>query len=329
MHQRSASSPSFTETVVRYRFRLMRVLISIPLLLGIFAGTGLALKPDREYPATPSDYGIVFREVEIVTADSITVAGWFFPAQDTAGIVNALVGRMPLPPSYKGEARTYQTLDDEKKATIVICDGDAGNMAYQILYAYHLFTQGFNVLLFDWRGFGASDDWPMNPDQLCYTEFLWDFEAALEYVKQQPEVDSTRIGVFGFSTGAYLSFAMASKSDNVAAYAGRALMTSFAEVAPILKALAPERPLLLPDDYPKNLQPIVVAESITIPVFLVVGEDDDRTPPEMSRRIFAKLQGPKELWIVENAGHGGGKAPEYVNYPEFFNRLAAFFIEHL
>ncbi len=277
----------------------------------------------------PSDYSIIYRAVEIGTSDSITIRGWFFPAQDTIGIINALVGSMPIPPSYKGTVRPYRTIDTNKRATIIICNGDSGNMAYQILYAYNLFTRGFNVLLFDWRGFGQSDEWPMNPDQLCLTEFLIDYRAALDYVREQPEVDSTRIGVFGFSTGAYLSFAIAVESDDIAAYAGRALMTSFDEVAPILRALAPDRPLLLPQNYPEELQPIIAAARMTKPVFLVVGENDDRTPPAMSRLVFSKLQAPKELWVVENAGHGGSKAPEFVDYPLFFQRLAEFFSEHL
>lgn len=49
----------------------------------------------------------------------------------------------------------------------------------------------------------------------------------------------------------------------------------------------------------------------------------------MSKKIMKKLKGPKELWIVPNAEHGGIKGPEYANYPEFYNRLAEFFKQYL
>ncbi len=213
----------------------MRLFLIITITLGKFLTTAHALKPTKEYLAYPSDYGIIYREFQTVTSDSVTIKGWFFPAQVTVGISNSFIGRMPVPKPYKTAARAYHTIDDQKKPTIIICDGDAGNMAYLLPYAYELLTRGFNVVLFDWRGFGQSDVWSMNSDQLCYTEFLLDYRAVIDYVKSQPEVDSNRIGVFGFSTGAYLSFAVAVECDDVAAYAGRALITSSAEVAPIIK----------------------------------------------------------------------------------------------
>ena len=68
-----------------------------------------------------------------------------------------------------------------------------------------------------------------------------------------------------------------------------------------------------------------IADGVGAAVFLVVGEKDQRTPPWMSEKILALLKGPKELWIVPGAGHGGSSAPEYTGLPEFFDRLAAFF----
>jgi uncharacterized protein len=288
-----------------------------------------ALKPDREYQTIPSEYSIIYRDVSFETEDGITIHGWFFPAQDTSGIQNRVVGHFPVEDVYKGEARPYQTIDSTRRKTIIVCDGDGGNMSYMILYAYHLFTRGYNVLMFDWRGFGKSDEWMMDQDMLCYTEFLKDYDAAIEFVKRQPEVDSTRIGVFGMSTGAYLSFAAAANNKSISAYAGRALITSFDDVIPILKAIKPDRDLFVPDDYPVRLQPINAAKNLDIPVFLIVGENDDRTPVWMSNKVMSELKGSRELWIVKGAGHGGGEGPEYINYPEFFIRLVEFYDKYL
>jgi pimeloyl-ACP methyl ester carboxylesterase len=309
------------------RFRITPLLITA--LIVVVAGSTFALKPLREYPAVPSEYDLIYRDVTFLTRDSLHIKGWFFPAQDTAGISNELIGYVPVEPSLKRTGRVYATQDSLRRPTVVVCSADGGNMVQFIPYAYNLCTRGFNVLLFDWRGFGGSDDWPMEQDNLCYTEFLNDCDAAVEFVRQQPEVDPKRIGLFGCSTGAYLSFAIAAKRNDIAAYAGRALMTSFDEVLPIVRALKPDRDLRAPADYPKELQPINAAKTMKIPVFLIVGEKDDRTPVWMSEKIIAALQGPKELWIAPGAAHGGPDGPEGMYYEEFFARLAEFFHKNM
>ncbi len=289
-----------------------------------------ALKPERGYKVIPSDYGVIYREVEFQTSDGLKLKGWFIPAQDTTGIANSIIGRiLPVPEKLKPVSREYRTLEDSKRPTIIICDGDAGNMTQFIFYAYHFFTKGYNVFLFDWRGFGLSSDWPAEPDRLCYTEFLIDYDAAIDFVKQQPEVDTARIGVMGFSTGAYLSFAIIAKRKDISVYVGRALMTSFDEILPVLKKSLPERNFVAPEDYPEELLPINAAEKIDIPVFLIVGEKDNRTPVWMAKKIKKKLKGPKELWVVPDAEHSGMKGPEFINYPEFFDRVFLFFDKYL
>lgn len=111
------------------------------LLLFIFLPL-YALKPEREYKAIPSDYGIICQEVEFLTSDSLNLRGWFIPAQETTGIANSIIGRMvPVPPELKPAPRQYQTLDVSRRSTIIICGGDTGNMTQFIFYAYHFFTK--------------------------------------------------------------------------------------------------------------------------------------------------------------------------------------------
>jgi pimeloyl-ACP methyl ester carboxylesterase len=291
---------------------------------------GWALRPEIGYQVVPSDYGIIHDDVTFPTSDSLSLRGWFFPAQDTTGIANELVGRlMPVPADLKLHRRPYDASQVEPGPAIVICPGDAGNMAYSILYAYNLFTRGFHVLAFDWRGFGESDAWPLETDRLVYSEFLTDYAAALDYLMSRPETDRSRVGLLGFSTGAYLSFAMAADRDDVAALAARAIITSFEDLAPILARLDPDREWRFPEDYPEDLFPINAAGRIGIPVMLVVGDRDERTPSWMSQSVYDSLAGPKELWIVPGAGHGGVAAPELMDYPAFFERVGDFFTRHL
>ncbi len=311
-------------------FTVLRISWFSLLVLSFTASSVLALKPERKYPVKPSEYGIIYQEITFMTIDGLRIKAWFYPAQDTVGIDTRFVGRFPLPDSLKRAGRTYRTPDTRRRPTIIIPVADAGNMSYTIFYAYHLFTRGFNVLTFDWRGFGESADWPIDQEELCYSEFLRDYEAAIDYTKCRPEVDTTRIGVFGYSTSAYLSFAVAAKRSDVRAFAGRALMSSFADVIPILNKIFPERPpRRRPTGYPEELEPINAAIHIRCPVFLIVGDKDDRTPPWMSEKVANRIRTPHQVWVVANAEHGGMEAPEYKNYPEFFVRLSAFYHEHL
>jgi len=307
----------------RFLFLLCVCVVAIPEL-------ARALKPERQYKVRPYEYGIIYDEVTFLTSDGLKIKGWFFPAQDTTHINNKYVGWFPLADSVKRHPRAYQRPDTLRRETIVIPVGDAGNMSYTIFYAYHLFKRGFNVLLFDWRGFGESADWPIDQEELSYTEFLFDYDAAIDYVKTRPEVDSTKIGLFGYSTGAYLSFALATKRSDIRAFAGRGLISTFADVIPILNKLFPERPPKhRPKGYPEDLEPLHAASAVKSAVLLVVGDKDDRTPPWMSQNVYDRLRSAKELWIIPNAEHSGMHAPEYINYPEFFVRLASFFKEHL
>lgn len=300
------------------------------LMILFIPSPSFGLKPAREYEAIPSDYGIICKEVSIKTTDDLILEGWFYPAQDTIGISNDIIGRLiPVPQEMKKPLRKYLVKFKEQRPTIIICDGDAGNMTFLLFYAYHFFTDGYNVLTFDWRGFGGSSDWPMEESYLSYKEFIDDYDAAIDFVKKMPEVDTTRLGVLGFSTGAYLSFSVFAKRNDIQAYCGRALLTSFDDIIPILRNIDPLRKFKAPVGYPKGLLPINAAKSIKRPVFLIVGEKDNRTPPWMSEKIMKELKGPKELWIVPEAEHGGGKGPEMLNYPEFFTRVISFFDRNL
>ncbi len=305
------------------RTLLLLIAFSLAAMLGPSAQ---ALKPEADYRAIPSDYGILYREVRIRTSDRLTLYGWFYPAQDTAGIAHRLVGRVaPVPDELKCAPRPYRLIDAQPRPTIVICPGDAGNMSQLILYAYHFSTHGFNVLTFDWRGFGDSDPWKFEPDALVCTEFLEDLESAIDLARSRPETDRSRIGLFGFSTGAYLSFAVAAKRHDIRALVTRALLTSFDDLFRTLKKAYPERQFRAPSDYPVYLLPVNAAPRVTTPTLLVVGKEDDRTPPWMSERVYSRLAGPKQMWVVKGAGHGGKDAPELAGYPEFFKRVVGFF----
>lgn len=282
-------------------------LITCLLYFGLYA---YALKPVKTYKIKPDHYKLLFNEFKTRTPDGYNINTWFLPAQ-----------------SWIKQDCVFKLSKTEATPTIIICDGDAGNMTGHLFVAKMFVQYGYNVVLFDWRGFGESDSFLINQDNLCYTEFLTDYIAVIDTIASFPNVEN--IGIMGFSTGAYLSMAAAYINPHVKCFMGRALMTCFDDIKVELKKLESHksRDLIAPFDYPKELEPKYLAPVFNKPAFLIVGENDNRTPVAMSQKIYDLLNVEKELWIVEGASHGYPNAPE--RNPDFFDRAHVFFRKYL
>jgi len=290
-------------------------------ILSIFVSLqSFAIKPDRIYRFYPEKLCLIYKDLDVTTVDGIKIKTWFFPAQPTPS-------EKEMSDMWENPAKKpYKTNGNKPRPTIIIANGDAGNMSYQQLYHAQFFTsKGYNVVTFDWRGFGESSEWKMDTDYLVYSEFLIDYDAVIKEVLSQNEVDKNRLAVYGWSTGAYLSMAAASKYKNIGAFVAIGLMTSFAETVPVLmKAKNKDKSnFKVPDDYPKKLQPIYLSSKFKKSTFLIVGENDNRTPVWMSEKIYSLLPAKKEIWIVEGAEHGGTKGP-LRDYDLFHKRVLEF-----
>lgn len=297
-------------------------IVSLCLLIVFFSLPSFAIKPDRVYRITPENLGLIYRDLNVTTSDGLKIKTWFYPAQPA--LSEKEINEAWNNPVKKPYVAPYS----KNRPTIIIANGDAGNMSYQqVHFALNFTSKGYNVVTFDWRGFGESSEWEINNDYLVYSEFLLDYDAVIkEVLKQNEEVDTNRIAVFGWSTGAYLSMAAASKYENIKAFVGIGLITSFDDVLPLLKQLQThkDRNLIVPDDYPKELLPVNLAANYNKSTFLIVGEKDNRTPVWMSKKIYSLLPSKKELWIVEGAEHGGQNGP--IKDFDLFNKR---FIEFL
>jgi pimeloyl-ACP methyl ester carboxylesterase len=282
----------------------IRIVFSIGFLLITVVVFGI--KPDRKYRFYPEKLGLIYKDINVITPDGLKIKTWFYPAQDTlTQIESEKFWNNP-------QIRKYETLDNKKRPTVIICNGDNANMSWQQYYMVMSYTaNGYNVVTFDWRGFGESDEWEMNTDYLVYTELLIDYNSVIEEVIKQPEVAENRIALIGWSTGAYLSMAAASKRTEVKCFVGQALMTSFKEVIPTLRKIEKfkEKKLIVSADYPNELNPIELAPKFDKSTFLIVGENDNRTPVWMSKQIMAKIPAESEIWIVPGATHGGPDGP--------------------
>lgn len=298
------------------------------LLIALFSGIGNchAIIPDTVYIRKPESMGLIYKNLEVITNDGYKIETWFFPAQSplSEGELRDL----------NGNRRTYETQNETKRPTIIVCNGDAGNMSYFQLYLAKSWTsRWFNVVTFDWRGFGKSSPFAMDRNYLCYTEMLEDYRAVVRTTSEQEEVLNGAIAVVGWSTGAYLSMITAYTDDLVNAFVGRSLPTDFDDFIPLVMKYKNKtrNELLVPEDFPTELMPVHIAPEFGKPLFLIVGENDFRTPVWMSRKIIESVPGttPKELMIVENAAHGGKEDPILIAFDDFIKRTSDFLMDNL
>lgn len=290
-----------------------------------------ALKPGNIYKVRPENYDLIYREINIKTPDGYTIKTWFFPVQKL-NHSDSTRKDWPYFTWERHQTRNCQAVDTLPKPTVIFCDGDADNMGGWIVFAPYFVSRGYNVVTFDWRGFGESDPFPTDTALLCYPEYLIDYNAVIDSIAKLKEVDANNIGIFGYSTGAYLSFAAAYKNPNVKCLAVGALMTSFDDFLPFLyKAIPYKRETVKkPENYPIELYPINIAPHFNKPVLLIVGEKDVRTPSFMTESIYKKMKTRhKKIWKVKNAEHGGAKSPLFINMEHCERKMLNFFDDYL
>ncbi|MDQ3677929.1 MAG: lysophospholipase, partial [Actinomycetota bacterium] len=208
--------------------------------------------PTGAIEQTPEQAGLAYRELELRTDDGERLHGWW---------VRARTG--PL-------------------GHVLLCHGNAGNVGDRVLHVAVLSAVGFDVLAFDYRGYGASSGTP--GEQGTYR----DARAALACLLDEPGVDPTRVLYLGESLGGAVALELALAHPP----AGLVLLSAFTSVRDMSRlhyGLIPTA--LVPDAYP-SLRRI---RDLRAPLLVLHGEDDTIVPPEHGRALFDAAPDPKRL----------------------------------
>ena len=67
-----------------------------------------------------------------------------------------------------------------RKYIIISSSGD-GNMSDNLEIAAQFISNGYHVMLYDYRGYGKSGDFKINNDFFIYPQFVKDLQAACDY----------------------------------------------------------------------------------------------------------------------------------------------------
>jgi uncharacterized protein len=63
-----------------------------------------------------------------------------------------------------------------------------------------------------------------------------------------------------------------------------------------------------------DVKPVDHVGKLRCPIYIISGENDDRTSPKDTKRLFDATREPKELWMLEGAGHED--LYRHAGYPE-------------
>jgi fermentation-respiration switch protein FrsA (DUF1100 family) len=270
-------------------------LLAFPLALALPAGRADQLffyYPDRNLTRTPADFGLRFEDVTIESAGGVRLHGWFIPA------TTSVVG------------------------TVVHCHGTRGCVSEHLPQTAWLPARGFNVLMFDYRGYGRSEGRPRLAD--VHQDCL----AAYRYACSRPEALPRRAFLFGQSLGTAHALAVAASgvADPPRAiviespfHSCRRLVREKLGRMPVIRWLrGPLAVIAIRDDFSPSQTLPKVSQT---PVLMISGTGDKVFPPAQVSDLARVAGGNVESWVIPGVGHIGALAALGETYRE---RVSAF-----
>jgi fermentation-respiration switch protein FrsA (DUF1100 family) len=216
--------------------------------------------PSRAIIETPDRAGLDYRDLALETDDGERLHGWW---------IGARTGSL---------------------GHLLLCHGNAGNIGDRVLHAALLTAAGFDVLLFDYRGYGRSSGRPS--EEGTYR----DARAALACLLEQPDVDPSRVLYLGESLGGAVALDLALER----APSGLVLLSAFTGVRDLGRLHYPFVPAaLVPDVYP-TLRGI---KGLEAPLLVLHGDRDDIVPLSHGSALFEAATGPKRMHVFPGLGH--------------------------
>lgn len=170
--------------------------------------------------------------------------------------------------------------------------GNAQNMTAQWPYIEWVPEHGYNVLVFDYRGYGQSHG---KPDPKGVFE---DAVAALDYVRSRPDIDPNKLFVFGQSLGGMIAIASVGASPKgVRAVLAEAPFHSYTALS---DDRTPGEGLVVDECWSATTH---VAKLSPIPLLLIHGTSDKIVPYSHSQMLLAEAREPKRLVTIEGGVH--------------------------
>jgi alpha-beta hydrolase superfamily lysophospholipase len=290
---------------------LLGLIVIVGALGACYWGAGVILHPPlmSRLETFPEQYGLRYEKAVFKTRDGLTLKGWWIPS-----------------PEGESELRT-----------LIMCHGWGDNKGELLKITHYLNEKaGFNLLYFDNRSHGESEG---EVTTIGALETI-DFDAAVNYLKENKPENVKRLGVFGMSMGAAVACMSVPDHPEVKAAVLESPFTDFRIVTRRWawnNLYVPYFPLVpitmwflrwkVSDPKVDTYSPIRFVAKIAPRPLLIVGGSADRLMTESDvRRLYAAAAEPKQLWIIPGAAHA--KCHD-VGGLEYEARVTSFFNKNL
>lgn len=176
--------------------------------------------------------------------------------------------------------------------------------------ASKLYDKSYACLRFNFRGCGERNEKSEGKfEELTLTKRIRDYKSAIDFLQENEEIDSSRLGVIGSSLGGMV--AIASEEDRIKA------MVTLSSPMKIPRYDEPELPekkgnyYILPsgrkfkEEFYLDMKQHDLRESIakSPPILIIQGNSDEIVPVNHAKTLFENANDPKKLKIVSEADH--------------------------
>ncbi len=240
--------------------------ISLVAALAVFASGALALNPSKEYKVLPDKYGMTYKEEKIKTPDGAVLNAWLFE----------------LP----------------KKSTnwIIMSGSGDGNMADNIEIANSFLSAGYNVAMYDYRGYGSSSDFKIDPDLFIYPQFIVDLNAVCDYLRKSRAI--TKFNLYGKAIGAGLSIGVGANRTETQKVIADGPWIGLEVMKKKIKDKTGKE-VVMPFGFDKNHEPMYAMEKpkgIKALMVIVSSQDNLINPTDVKQ-----IKGISETYVVKNS----------------------------
>ncbi len=192
-----------------------------------------------------------------------------------------------------GKTHAWHIHIENPSGTVLFSHGNAGTIADRLESVDDFVSLGFDVLIYDYGGYGRSDGRPS--EARCNA----DIQAAWDYLIEEKELSPAEIVLFGRSLGAGPTSWLATRVEPAAVI----LESAFMSVTRMAQESFPFLPMrLLVRDRFDNEGRIAEIES---PLLVMHSRDDEIIPFRHGERLFEKATDPKQFYEIRG-GHNDG-----------------------
>ncbi len=197
--------------------------------------------------------------------------------------------------SSPGKLHGWWLPNPSSNRVLLYLHGNGGNIASNLEHAVRLRNFGASVLIIDYRGYGRSTG-PFPSEARVYE----DAEAAWQYLVNQQKIKPEQIIIYGHSLGGAIAIDLASHHPEAGGLIAESTFTSIEDMSrrQHVYAFFPIHLLLT-----QKFDSLSKVPSIKIPILFIHGTGDELAPFYMSEQLHQTATGPKQLVLIEGAGH--------------------------